>query len=227
MSVAYSRKERNSNQVCLNLNGNKFNQNHKASQFSYWSGFSKGWEGHDMDEAEERIWSDHPTIRMSNPGDWIDSVHMKFQHSESESWERQKPFFDLQKVCSTYRIPWFAYGDQTDFMRQTHPTSSWDDGQVGRDRDYRGVDNLRFLHALEVIAKTGEVPDSLKMHQREIPQKESLFADIHNYYKNKTRDSVDSPYQRDVMQSYFAAMKRVGIRDPKEFYSWLHNNLAR
>jgi len=217
--------------VVLVLDGAELNKKYEGSPFDYWGeewreAAKRNNQGDDFEEAEERIFSDIPTI--PNASKFIQEIHAHWWMPDSRAAEHAfKRHRNLALIAKQRKIPLYWYEDEQDLNTlpkerakkfsdfPAGPTMSDKERQSSRDTGASPYSFNRWNALLSVEpAKTyKDLPkDYGKYLSRYSDGHLGFEAGIHNATKNMKSGEMRFVYK------LVGQMKRVGAKTFKEFY---------
>jgi hypothetical protein len=225
--------------VVFVLDGAKLNKKYAGSPFDYWG---EEWQkaaknnghGDDYDEAEERIFSDTPTIPEAS--DYIKEIHADWWMPDNEykahAYKRHR---ELTKLAKQHGIPLYWYGAAkqldtlpkgeakkfSDFPAGPSMTSEQLEQETkwGRISDYR-VKKWNALLSIQPAKSIKDIPKNVREYLSGWGDGHLGFeADIHNATKGMKDDEMRFIYKLDTQ------MKREKTKSFKDFYWKMMENL--
>lgn len=104
---AYTQKSLYQYSVIFVLDGTKLAQRHKSKAIDYWGGYGEEWVRADRFEAEDRIFSQKPTIEQAHK--YIKELHVHLN-------DKRGALYQLKRAALLRSIPIFFYGDRKDLL---------------------------------------------------------------------------------------------------------------
>jgi hypothetical protein len=251
LSVAYAIKERNQKNVLFVMDGKKFNEKYKGEPYVYWSGF---WtkSANPNDEAEERILSNEPYIKMEDPYDYIKEIHillgnyqkyddvkdLEYWSKEYQDWERwyekaQKPVHRLEKIASLFQIPVFIY-DNEKFYLQRNKAKAVESNKKEVTDYYSKEYNTTSMQLLKLLKKIDkDVPISKEeWHNR--PRRIFAYPDemrtaFDGYLGNYNRVKYSETYglDREITHTIISIMRKKKLKNVNEFIKFLDDMIKK
>lgn len=215
--------------VVFVLNGEKLDRHYSGEPFDYWG---PEWKeiaeksNRDLDEAEERIFSDEPTIPAA---DYIDEIHADwFMPNNEYAANAYKRHRELTKLAKQHGIKLYWYDDEkkldtlpkaqakkfSDFPPGPAMTQQAldDEGRWSSSSPYT-VKKWTTLLSIEPAKSLKDIPKDVRKYLSGYTDGHMGFeSDIHSASKNSKADVLRFVYKLQ------GQMKRVGAKTVKEFY---------
>jgi len=238
LSVAYAVKERNMKNAMFVLDGRKLNEKHKGEQYVYWSGFWTKSE-HPNDEAEERVLSNEPYLKMEDPKDYVKEIHLYYwkyvnyddvkdleywskEYQDFEMWMKYfgRPYHTISEIALSYGIPVYKYKDKAAFMQRNKAKAVESNAHKFVDHDSREYNSaastgLKYLKKIE----RGVPISKEEWHNR--PRR--FFSDYPNELKtilsgymssyNKSKGSDTYGNDREITHTIMNIMRKNKLKD--------------
>lgn len=228
--------------VVFVLDGEELNKRYHGSPFDYWG---EEWrdaakrnnrDSSDFDEAEERIYSDSPTI--PNASKYIKEIHAEWWMPD-EGWRAQHAFKrhrNLALFAKRHQIPLYWYEDNKDLDTLSKdkakrfsdfpagPSMSDEERSSFKDRGMSAYSykKWRALLSVEPARTYKDLPDDYRKYLSTSSDGHLGFeADIHNATKNMRAEEMRFIYK------LASQMKRVGAKTFKEFYGVMMDKIRR
>ena len=225
--------KKDSSGVVIVLDGAKLDQKYEGEPFDYWGeewrdAAKKNGNANDYDEAEERVFSDHPTIKPAS--DYIKEIHTDWYMNDgpyaAHAYKRHR---QLTLFAKRLGIPIYWYEDQksldtlpkdkakkfSDFAAGPSMTETdlQDEHRFSGKGSAYSVSRWKALLSIEPAKSMKDVPKNVRKYLSDYSDGHSTFeADIHNASKNMKEDELRFIYKLQTQ------MKRAGVKTVKEFY---------
>jgi len=215
--------------VVFVLDGNKLSHNYKGMPVDYW-----GTNFIDVDEAEDRILSDKPTI--PNADKYIKEIHVNWYTVGDPDWKPYiyKNFRNLYLLAKKYNIPIYWYEDEkafkllnknktkkfSDFEKERGLTS--DELKTRQDLRPYSFKKWKALLSIQPAKKKSDLPSDITKFISPWYKTDAISgysADIHNVIKQMKKEELPFVYKLQRQ------MKQEGAKDLKEFIEKMLNKL--
>lgn len=227
IGYAYSTSDRNM-KVCLNINGQKLNQNFKGTPVDYWNSMKdpNDLSGHPQDrmnmvtrfnELEDRIVTDKNTIEPATK--YIEEIHVLIEDSVEKSYK----LYQVDEQAKQLNIPIYYYKEEkyfdNQFKKKSIPFNELDIGkeEENTEKRYKFPFDLYAFYIYNDKENEKELFEYLKKNDELKEFLEGRDATLQQYL-DKIKDRV-----KEFIRSYFLDTNREDRH--KSFIRFIENEI--